>query len=222
MSSDYDIEMGIDDTLEMDTIIKKSSLSKDPIQVKTSKKYNLYGFQTHTGVFDPQESGDHKLVVNGQSILINVIDNREIPDSIASRGPDDVKNTNSSKRGIKINTKSDWGSIGVEISSNTPNSSNGGPTEAQIIQLSDGQILQKVDISQLSGGDTFTFNSVGLISGNNYAIVAYDSGNSFTYGGDTNPSFEYTSQYVDIIDGIKQGTQSADPTNFSKVGNIGF
>lgn len=74
----YDLSMSVDDTVEIDTIIKESSIASDIIDVNKptdfseGKEFNLKGFQTHTGVFDPVVSGDYELNINGQVLSIKV------------------------------------------------------------------------------------------------------------------------------------------------------
>lgn len=50
MSSNYDIKMNLDETLELDAIIQNwNAESDDTINVTDGTYYNLSGFQTHTG-----------------------------------------------------------------------------------------------------------------------------------------------------------------------------
>lgn len=76
-----DITMNVDDTLELDTIIENSSRAKEPITITDGKDYNLSGFQTHTGVFDPQSSGDYTIKINGQKLTIKVNESIKIPNT---------------------------------------------------------------------------------------------------------------------------------------------
>jgi hypothetical protein len=72
-----DISMNLDDTLELDAIIKDSTEVTSVINAKNgneSTDFNLEGFQTHTGVFDPINSGTYNLDVNGQELTIKVTD----------------------------------------------------------------------------------------------------------------------------------------------------
>jgi hypothetical protein len=85
MTSDYDIKMNLDETLELDTIIKKSDIASDPItrvehiSDSTDHKNDLVGFQTHTNVFNPPKSGKFEIDINGQTISIKVTDPSAIP-----------------------------------------------------------------------------------------------------------------------------------------------
>jgi hypothetical protein len=81
MSNSYDIEMSIDDTLELDTIIEKWNLNENLISVDRSE-YNLEGIQTKTAVFDPTGTGEYNITINGQELNINVIKNTTVPDSV--------------------------------------------------------------------------------------------------------------------------------------------
>jgi hypothetical protein len=76
-----DIKMSVDDTLELDTTIKKSTDPMNSITVTDGSDYDLSGFQTHTGVFDPQSQGSYTLDINGQQISIEVTSVRNIPDA---------------------------------------------------------------------------------------------------------------------------------------------
>lgn len=75
MSSDYDIEMRLNDVLELDTIIKQWNPPTYQIDVTPdsnvgSDSYNIDGFQTKTGVFDPKEPGGYTININGQQLYI--------------------------------------------------------------------------------------------------------------------------------------------------------
>ena len=73
--------MSLDDTLELETIIEESSKPLTPVTVNSSLGYNESGFGTYTYVFDPTESGTHKLSINGQQLTVEVTDPNDIPDS---------------------------------------------------------------------------------------------------------------------------------------------
>lgn len=52
-----DITMNLDDTLELDTIIKESSIANDPVTVSEGMEgsdYDIYGLETHTSIFNPK------------------------------------------------------------------------------------------------------------------------------------------------------------------------
>lgn len=57
MSSDYDIVMSTDDTLEIDSIIDSWNPKSNSIITEDQKagSYNMNGFQTKTAVFDPSD-----------------------------------------------------------------------------------------------------------------------------------------------------------------------
>lgn len=79
-----DIKMSLDDTLELDAIIQEwDPNSNDIIKVTSNKTYDLNGIKKHTGVFNPTESGEHTIEINGQILTIEVIDDEIIPDSVS-------------------------------------------------------------------------------------------------------------------------------------------
>lgn len=65
MSNDYDIIMGLDETLELDLAIDKWNSPNDIINTTHSKDYNLTGIQTKTGIYDPKDPSIHTINVNG-------------------------------------------------------------------------------------------------------------------------------------------------------------
>ena len=80
-----DIIMSLDDTLELDTIIKESNIASDPIEdVKyngsSTNEYDSDNIQTHTSIFKPRKSGTYDIFVNGQKLTIEVTDPNTIPD----------------------------------------------------------------------------------------------------------------------------------------------
>lgn len=78
-----DIKITTDDTLELDTIIEEWENPEGVIEQHSveSNNYELNGFKTHTGVFNPQESGTYEFKINGQLLSIKLTDSSAIPDS---------------------------------------------------------------------------------------------------------------------------------------------
>jgi hypothetical protein len=80
MSSDYDIVMGLDETLELDTIVEKSNKASNPItrfehiSDGTEHENELNNIQTHTSVFNPSKSGEYEIDINGQNLSLKVRD----------------------------------------------------------------------------------------------------------------------------------------------------
>lgn len=71
MSGEYDIEMSLNDTLELDTIIEKSTRASNSLTYDSSK-FNKSDIQTHTSVLNPTEPGTYTVTVNGQELSIKV------------------------------------------------------------------------------------------------------------------------------------------------------
>ena len=80
MSSDYDIKMSTDDTLELDTIVEQIDNSNSITKVNKGGNYSLNVIDTQTEIFDPIDSGEYELEINGQILSINVTDSNAIPD----------------------------------------------------------------------------------------------------------------------------------------------
>lgn len=105
MSSNYDIKMNLDETLELDAIIQNwNAESDDTINVTDGTYYNLSGFQTHTGVFDPQKSGDYTINVNGQELSIKVIGSSVVIDDFEDGDVTEWTHTNNGGINIESNT----------------------------------------------------------------------------------------------------------------------
>lgn len=140
-----------------------------------------------------------------------------IPDSVVSRDDDDNTLSNSDEFGFAISPTSYWPDIGARISSNTS-----GLTKAYL-RDNNGNGIQSVDISNLSAGDTFTFEGVNLQSGSDYRIVADAEGSSYTVGYFSGTaSYPYTSNDVDIIKRVRNGSvNESNPANINDIGNPG-
>lgn len=85
--------MSLNDTLELDTIIKKSNIASNPIgDVKyegdDSTVHNSKEIQTNTYVFEPQKPGNYIIPVNGQQLSVEVTDPSTIPESGISQEED--------------------------------------------------------------------------------------------------------------------------------------
>ena len=143
-----------------------------------------------------------------------------IPDSVVSRPNDDDSTTRTEKEGLEIEVKSDWPSIGVEISNNSSGAS------TAYLQDSNGNEIQTTDISELSSGDAFTFDEVNLQSGNKYRILLDDGGNSWTLGFTSGGlDYPYTSDDVDItatVENDDEVTTSDVVRAVDNIGNVGF
>lgn len=102
MSSNYDIEMSLDDTLELDAIIQEWDAESNGVignimyEDSDSTVHNSTGIQTNTYIFDPQESGTYTIPVNGQELTVNVKDSSIIPDGVV----DNFENITNSPPGI--------------------------------------------------------------------------------------------------------------------------
>lgn len=78
MSTDYDIKMGLDETLELDTIIKEWADAKNIINYNTNE-FTVTGIQKNIGVINPDQAGTHTIDINGQKLKIKVTDPNNIP-----------------------------------------------------------------------------------------------------------------------------------------------
>lgn len=80
MSSDYNIKMSLNDTLELDAIIQEWTNPSNIIkESKADGSYNLNGIQTSTGIFNPEDPGQYNFDINGQTIKIKVTDPSVFP-----------------------------------------------------------------------------------------------------------------------------------------------
>ncbi|SDK18642.1 hypothetical protein SAMN05216226_1361 [Halovenus aranensis] len=144
----------------------------------------------------------------------------EIPDSVTSRPDDDSSNTGPDEgRGLVVNPNSDFGKFGAVISNNTS-----GVTRARLYDYSQSTYVESVDISGLSSGDAFVFET-DVVSGTDYGVELDDSGDSYTlgfYGGADD--FPFTGDDFDIIAQSQDGVQStsAAPQAVNDVGNSGL
>jgi len=139
-----------------------------------------------------------------------------IPDSVVSREPDDLSFSFANEAGLKIETKSQWPSIGARISQNTT-----GATRAYLWDSSKS-VIDSVDISSLSPGNAFTFDNVNLQPNVEFYIVLDAEGNSFNLGfANVNPgNYPYTSTDVDIIG--RDVNDGREPRGVNDIGNVGF
>lgn len=142
-----------------------------------------------------------------------------IPDSEVSRPQDDSSLTRSDTLGLQIESDDDWPEIAAELSANVS-----GATRAYIYRVSDGQLMDAVDISSLSAGQTFTL-SPDLAANTAYNFVVDAEGASYTNGFYGSSSYPYTSSdgRLRIIGGALGQTGSAGSAhNLVRVGNIGL
>ena len=152
-------------------------------------------------------SGDGRVFFEGDAI----------PDSVVSRPEDTAKGTDNAERGKQIELKSDWPSIGARISSKTS-----GATRAYL-RDNDFNLIDDVDISALSAGDTFTFDGVDLQSGQKYLISLDAEGADWENGDFSDADFPYTSEDVDITGRVVDSNIDQERLQaINDIGNVGF
>lgn len=141
-----------------------------------------------------------------------------IPDSVTSRPADDSTVTdNIQSGGVEIELSLDRSSIGAVISSQTV-----GATRAYLVDSGDS-VIQSTNISGLSAGDAFTFDDVGLASGNTYAIYLNAEGGNYDVGFVDEVNYPYTGDDLDIIGGYVNGyDQDQQPRCVNDIGNSGL
>jgi hypothetical protein len=230
MSSDYDIEMNSDETLELDTIIQESSIASDPISDVTYYGNNSYTknildeFETHTTVFNPPESGEYDINVNGQVLSINVRDTSSIPDSENLRVHYDA--TDSSSITTSGSTVTEWGDISGnnEDASNTSGSSepsfvSGGinGNDAIYFNNSNNDYLQVNLSSNIDHPITVyaVMEAQSLASGTNQIFLTNNAINSRVIEHLGNSNGEYSTYYGgNFVDG---GNWDTNPVIFTSV-----
>lgn len=211
--------MSTDDTLEFDAIIEEWSDPQSVIQEHnvSTDNYTMGGFQTRTGVFNPQEAGTYKFKINGQVISIEVTSTTTIPDSNVSRSSDGRDGLISQAEGLKFTTSQRWTKFQAKISSRSPTTSG----EMAIIErVSDGVQMASLDISSKTSNDIITFNNIDLSANTSYYIYADPS--SERTRGFSSASYPYTSSDGNLT--IDSGYQSGEVDNwafyFVTIGNI--
>ena len=152
-------------------------------------------------------SGDGRVFFEGDAI----------PDSVVSR-PDDNDSFSADNRieGVQIELKSDWPSIGCRISNNSD-------IDSLVLRDNDQNRIETVDVSGLSAGDAVTFDDVDLQNGQNYQITTDEDNTGETFGfRDDGDDFPYTSEDVDITDGINNSDLGSTVRVVNDIGNTGF
>ena len=142
-----------------------------------------------------------------------------IPDSVASRPNDDSTQQRDGTEGLEIEAKDNWPSIGCRISENTS-----GVTMAYLEETNE-ELIQSVDISGLSSGESFTFEDVNLLEGEKYFIRLDAEGDEYTLGFYDEPGgYPFESDAVDITGRVNDdGNVDTDrPRSINDVGNTGF
>lgn len=146
----------------------------------------------------------------------------DIPSSVVSRTQDDNVSTGlAEKRGLAFVSDDDWAEIEGVISANTV-----GLTTAYIYRISDQTLMDSVDISGLSAGDTFRFDNAGLSANTDYAMVA-DAGGANYDGGQLEPQnfpYESSDSRLRIIGRVVEqnnyAVEDKNPFNIVTLGNV--
>ena len=117
-----------------------------------------------------------------------------IPDGVVSRPDDDDAITGrDDSNGHVFNSESDYSAIGARISNNTS-----GVTRARLYDYVADAYIETIDISNLSSGDAFAFESE-ISANQDYGIEVDAEGEGYTLGfasGEDN--YPYTTEDIDI------------------------
>ena len=145
-----------------------------------------------------------------------------IPDSVVSRTPDDEQSESETAFGMRFSTTETWVEIGFELSSNTD-----GPTRARLFNDEDDSLIGQKDISDLSGGDTFTIEpDEELVDGVDYSIMVDDEGSEYSYGrfGDDDTPYESEDGVLTIENSVRAEDRSDTVIEGAilKIGNVVF
>jgi len=173
---------------------------------------------TVDGISEPYISGDDSVVFVSDGNKWYSVDRNQIsaiPDSVVSRPTDGSTFSSSEEDGLEFEAKADWPSIGVTISANSS-----GFTRAYL-RDSSNNLIQDVDISSLSAGDTFTFDDVNIQDGDIFRITIDAEGSSYTVGFVDESNYPYTSTDLDII-ANQDGQTEQQPRCINDIGNVGF
>jgi len=115
--------MGVEDTLEIDTVIKKDTSAKDKVTVTDGTNYSMNGIKTKTAIFNPQETGTYTIDVNGQELIIKVTGiSTYVPDSsiahlkLNGTTNDSIGNYSFSNNGAKFTSDSIKGTKALDLS----------------------------------------------------------------------------------------------------------
>lgn len=83
-----DITLSLDDTLELDEIIKEWSRTDSNLNLNGDESsFDISGLQTKTSILNPQEPGKYTITINGQDLSVEVTDPSTIPDSAVLHYP---------------------------------------------------------------------------------------------------------------------------------------
>ena len=142
-----------------------------------------------------------------------------IPDSVTSRPQDDDSTTSDFDAGFQIELKNDWPSIAVRISNETS-----GVTRAYLYEDDNddaGSLIEDIDISGKSSGDTFAFNDVDLQNGGKYWIAVDAEGSDWERGfADGADDYPYVGDDLDITDRyVAGGANTGAATALNDIGN---
>jgi hypothetical protein len=123
--------------------------------------------------------------------------------STATRDPDTALGDDTARQGIQIEVKEPGKKLSANVSSKTQ-----GATHAYL-RDSNKDVIEKVAIKN----GNIQFNTT--VPDGTYSIVVDAEGNQYQKGVDNNPSFPYTSEFVDITAGITGSDFAVDKTAYT-------
>ena len=148
--------------------------------------------------------------------LVDLHEYSAIPDSVVSRPEDDDSATGvSNSRGLTVRPHSDFSRFAVRISNMTDS-----VTRARLYDYSESSYIESVDISGLTSGDVFIFDTA-VIAGQDYGVELDSEGGDYVLGflsDDTN--YPYTGEDFDIV-ARSQDAERSDGTvqSINDIGN---
>lgn len=127
-----DIEISLNDTLELDTIIQEWNPDTNLVNITpndTNNNYTHTGIQTKTSIFAPEDPGVYTVDINGQTLKINVTDPNNISGTVIEDFEDnDLSEYTVSTNKASVSTVSSPvydGSYALNISVNTSSGGSG-------------------------------------------------------------------------------------------------
>lgn len=118
--AEYDILIDLNDTLELDTIIKKWDDPSSPLNSgQDEDKFNISGIQTNTTILDPKESGTHTLDINGQTLKVKVTNPNKITEYIDNFEDGSISEYNGDTNNFTVDSTRVWnGEYSLRCTSN--------------------------------------------------------------------------------------------------------
>jgi hypothetical protein len=203
------------------TTIPTFSAGSSGSNVSEAIRIDVNGSARFLAFVDPPDAAIDGIRLDGGSVGTKAVHDTATlgVSTVTSRPDDDSVASLSDSRGLVVEPAKTFQEFGARISNNTS-----GATRARLFDYSKNSFVASKNISGLSGGDAFTFQTT-VSPGTDYGIEIDANGSSYTLGfANSTTSYPFTGGDFDILAVSSNGSQNtgSGAQGVNDIGDVGL